>query len=68
MDFRIYPRRFPFAMINIMNHGRKVLKVVEEEDLYFYNCVHIERNGSINPYLSSIEAGKYVPQELEHRE
>lgn len=57
MKFRIYPRRFPFAMLNVMNYGRKFLKVLEEEDTDYSNCVLIDSNGLIDPYLEDNEEG-----------
>lgn len=57
MNFRIYPHRFPFAMVNIMDRGRKFLKVTEEEDPYFHNRVQIESNGLIDPYVFDPDTG-----------
>ncbi len=52
MRFRMYPRSFPFAMLNIMDYGKRFLKVTEFEDTYFHNCVQVESNGLIDPYLA----------------
>ena len=52
MRFRIYPRLFPFAMLNIMNYGKRFLKVVEFEDLTTQNLVQIESDGLIDPYFN----------------
>ena len=49
MRFRVYPRLFPFAMLNIMHYGKRFLKVEEFEDLFTHNCVQIESNGLIDP-------------------
>ena len=51
MRFRIYPHRFPLAMLNIMNYGKRFLKVEEFEDLTTHNLVRIESDGLIDPYL-----------------
>ena len=52
MRFRVYPRLFPFAMLNIMNYGKSFLKVQELEDTDTHNCVQIKSNGLIDPYLT----------------
>ena len=55
--FRIYPRSFPFDMLNVMNHGKRVLKVEESEDISPHNIVRIEDSGLIDPYIEFAEAG-----------
>ena len=57
MRSRVYPHLFPFAMLNIMNHGKRFLKVEETEDLFVHNCVRIESNGLIDPYVTNPEEG-----------
>lgn len=42
MKFRIYPRRFPLPMVNIMIYNNTFSKVHEKEAVYFHNCVEIE--------------------------
>ena len=39
-------------MLNIMNYGKRFLKIAESEDLYPHNSVQIESNGLIDPYLA----------------
>ena len=39
-------------MLNIMDYGKRFLKVTEFEDTYFHNCVRVESNGLIDPYLA----------------
>ena len=46
---RTNARNFPFAMLNIMNHGKRLLISEEEYDEHSWNCVRIEDNGLINP-------------------
>ena len=57
MRFRVYPRLFPFAMLNIMNYGKSFLKVQKLEDTYTHNCVQIESDGLIDPYLTGPAEG-----------
>ena len=59
MRFRVYPRLFPFAMLNIMNYGKRFLKVGEFEDLTTHNLVQIESDGSIDPYLPEPTEGLF---------
>ena len=39
-------------MLNIMNYGQRFLKEKESEDVYTHNCVQIESDGLIDPYLT----------------
>ena len=57
MRFRVYPRLFPFAMLNIMNYGKRFLKIGEFEDLTTHNLVEVESNGLIDPYLPEPREG-----------
>ena len=58
----MYPRLFPFAMLNIMQHGKKFLKAM---DLTLgdssHNGVRIESNGMIDPYLPWSRLGSLFP-------
>lgn len=38
-------------MLNIMNYGKRFLKVEESEDLTTHNLVQVESDGMIDPYL-----------------
>ena len=38
-------------MLNIMNYGKRFLKIEESEDLTLHNLVQIESDGLIDPYL-----------------
>ena len=67
MKFRVYPRLFPFAMLNIMNYEKRFLKVQEFEDLYTHNCVQIEGNDLIDLYLTDPAEGSWIFKEIEHR-
>lgn len=51
MRFQVYPRFFPFAMLTIMNYGKRFLKVAEFEDLTTHNLVQIESDSLIDPCL-----------------
>ena len=44
-------------MLNIMNYGKRFLKVVEFEDLTIHNLVQIESDGLIDPYLPEPKEG-----------
>ena len=57
MRFRIYPRSFPFAMLNIMHFGKKFLKETDSEEWCTVNRVKIESNGLIDPYRDPWENG-----------
>ena len=57
MRFRIYPRAFPFAMLNIMHLGKKFLRVTDAEELAKVNRVKIESDGLIDPYREVWGAG-----------
>lgn len=66
MRFRTYPRSFPVAMINIMQHGKNFLKVHEFEDNYTLNCVQFESDGLIDPYLAEVGDGSQIPCEFQN--
>ena len=53
MRFRIYPRSFPVAMLNIMNYGQRILKERDFEDCLTHNVARIESDGLIDPYLAT---------------
>ena len=67
MRLRIYPRLFPFAMLNIMQHGKKFLKARDLTYGSMHNSVIIESNGMIDPYLPMSGLGSSFPEGLEHR-
>ena len=60
--FQIYPRLFPFAMLNIMQHGKKFLKINDPTCDGSLNSVLIESNGMIDPYLPFSGVGSSFPQ------
>ena len=64
MRFRIYPRLFPFAMLNIMQHGKKFLKAKDLTYDSMHNSALIEDNGMIDPYLPMSGLGSSFPQGL----
>lgn len=66
MKFETYPRAFPFAMLNIMNHGKRFLKAEEEDDDNSHNCVRIESNGLVDPDVPSQGEGSSVLKQFEY--
>ena len=53
-------------MLNIMNYGKRFLKVGEFEDLTDHNLVQIESDGSIDPFLPEPRDGSQLPGNLEN--
>ena len=68
MKFRLYPRLFPFAMINIMQHGKKFLKATDDIWGSRHNRVLIGTNGMIDPYFPRSSMGSFLPEGLWHRD
>lgn len=61
MRFWVYPRWFHFAMFGIMNHEKYFLKVGKFEDLFTHHCVQVEDNSLIDPCLTDLGEGLWVP-------
>lgn len=57
MRIRIYPRSSPFDMLDIMNHGKRFLKVEESEDISPHNVIRIEDSGLVDTYVEFAERG-----------
>ena len=64
MRFRIYPRLFPFAMLNIMKFGKRFLKVQDPTYHGTHNTVIIESDGMIDPYKPMAGVGSSFPEGL----
>ena len=62
MRSRTYPRFFPFAMLNIMQHGKKFLKATDLISDSRLNSVLIESNGMIDPNLPLSGLGSSFPE------
>ena len=55
-------------MLNVMNLGKRFLKVQDSEDMYKHNLVKIESNGLIDPYLNDPDEGLSIIERCRYHE